>query len=138
MNSIILSTATRYMMPLLLLFSLFVMLRGHNDPGGGFVGGLVAAAAFSLITIAQGVNTARQTLIADPRALIAVGLLVAVLSGLAGTLLQRPFMTGLWTAGNIPVLGKIGSPQTFDVGVYMTVLGVVLTIVFALAEASEE
>ncbi len=62
MTSLILSTATRYMLPLLLLFSIFLLLRGHNEPGGGFVGGLVAAAAFALYAIAFDVATARRTL----------------------------------------------------------------------------
>ena len=137
MKSIIFSSATRYMMPLLLLFSLFVMLRGHNEPGGGFVGGLIAAAAFSLMSLAHGVPTARRMLVADPRSLIAFGLLTAVLSGLTSNVFGRPFMTGIWTRGGLPVVGAIGTPQIFDVGVFLTVLGVVLTFVFTLADSIE-
>ena len=73
MTSHILTTATRYLVPLMLLFSLFVLYRGHNQPGGGFVGGLVASAAFALYTIAYNVQEARKALKVSPRGLIAAG-----------------------------------------------------------------
>jgi len=132
--SLILSTATRYLLPLLLLFSVFLLLRGHNEPGGGFVGGLVAAAAFALHAIAYGVAMTRRLLGVDPRMLMGLGLLTAVSSGLFGLALGAPFMTGFWSKGTLPVLGKVGTPLLFDIGVYLVVIGVVLTIVFALSE----
>lgn len=134
MSSLILSTAVRYLFPLLLLFSLFLLLSGHNEPGGGFVGGLVAAAAFSLYAIAKGITPARRVLGLDTRTLIGVGLLVAASSGLVALILGEPFMTGLWSEGAMPILGKLGTPLLFDAGVYLTVVGVTLTIVFTLAE----
>jgi multicomponent Na+:H+ antiporter subunit B len=134
MTSLILSTATRYLLPLLLLFSIFILLRGHNDPGGGFVGGLVAAATFGLYAIAHNVAKAQQTLNVNPRTLIGVGLLIAVGSGLVSVLAGKPFMTGVWGEQAIPVLGKIGTPIIFDFGVYLVVIGVILTIIFSLAD----
>ena len=135
MTSLILSTATRYMLPLLLLFSIFLLLRGHNEPGGGFVGGLVAAAAFALYAFAFNVANARQAVRVDPRTLIGIGLLIAVSSGLISLFSSLPFMTGLWSSQEIPVLGKAGTPVLFDVGVYLVVVGVTLTIIFSLAES---
>lgn len=134
MASLILSTATRYMLPLLVLFSIFLLLRGHNEPGGGFVGGLVAAAAFALYAFAFNVENARQALRVNPRQLIGIGLLTAVGSGMLGLLMGHPFMKGLWSKNPVPVLGKLGTPVLFDVGVYLLVIGVTLTIIFALAE----
>lgn len=136
MHSLILSTTTRLLLPLLLMFSIFLLLRGHNEPGGGFVGGLLAAAAFALNAIAYGVAAARRLLIIDPRALIGAGLLVAAGSGAVSLILRQPFMTGQWGALEHPTLGKleIGTPLLFDVGVYLVVLGVTLTIIFSLAE----
>lgn len=134
MTSLILSTATRYLLPLLLVFSVYVLLRGHNEPGGGFIGGLVAAAAFALYSIAFGVERAQRVLHAHPGLLIGLGLLVALSSGLASLLLGHPFMTGLFSTGSLPVLGKVGTPLLFDLGVYLVVLGATLTIVFALSE----
>ncbi len=133
-TSLVLSTATRYLAPLMVLFSFFLLLRGHNEPGGGFVGGLVAAASFALYVIAYDVKTARQRLHVDPRVLTCVGLLIALLSGLPALFQGKPFMTGLWWKQPIPVLGKAGTPLLFDTGVYLLVVGMTLMIIFALAE----
>ncbi len=129
-RSLVFAMATRYLFPLLLLLSLFLLLRGHNEPGGGFVGGLVAAAAFALYTFAFDVEQARQMLHVDPRVLIGVGLLIAATSGVLGLLKGAPFLTGLWLPNPVPILGKLGTPFLFDVGVYLLVVGVVLQIVF--------
>ncbi len=133
-ESLILSTATRYILPLLLLFSFFLLIRGHNEPGGGFIGGLVAAAAFALYAIAFDVQRARQILRLDPRMLIGIGLMLAVFSGFFAWLLGEPFMTAFWTKQAWPIFGKVGTPFLFDVGVYLVVLGVILKIIFSLAE----
>lgn len=133
-NSLILSTAVKYLIPLLLIFSFFLLLRGHNEPGGGFVGGLIAAAAYALYTIANGVENAKQFLRLEPLFLIALGLLIALVSGLISLFAGEIFMTGLWMKNEIPVIGKIGTPILFDVGVYFLVLGIVTKIIFSLAE----
>ena len=134
MRSLILPIATRYLLPLLLLFSVFLLIRGHNEPGGGFIGGLVAAATFALYTIAYDVAQVRRILLLNPRTLIGVGLLTAVASGAIPLLVDKPFMTGLWSDQTVPVLGKLGTPLLFDIGVYLTVIGVTLLIIFSLAE----
>ena len=136
MTSSILQTATRLLMPLLLLFAVFLLLRGHNQPGGGFVGGLVVAASFVLYSIAFGVDAARRALLVRPSTLLGVGLLVAFVSGLPAVVAGHAFMTALWTtvaAGSMAI--AVGTPLVFDVGVFLAVIGVVLTIVFTLAEA---
>ena len=122
-------------MPLLLLFAVFLLLRGHNQPGGGFVAGLVVASSFVLYAIAFGVNAARRAILVQPSKLLGIGLLVSFTSGLPGALLGHPFMTAVWTelgAGSNAV--AVGTPLLFDVGVFLAVIGVVLTIVFTLAE----
>lgn len=134
MTSLILRTATRYLLPLLLLLSVYLLLRGHNEPGGGFVGGLVAASAFSLYTIAYGVGETLRTSRFEPRLLISLGLLTAAVSGFLPLMLGKPFMTGIWTDRVFPVIGKVGTPLVFDMGVYGVVIGVVLMIIFAVAE----
>ena len=136
MSSLILRTATRFLLPLLLLFSLSLLVRGHHEPGGGFSGGLVAAAAFVLYGLAFGAEEARRALPVDPRALIGAGLLVAVAAGSAALLAGRPLMTGLWAQVSVPGVGDLdlGTPLLFDVGVYLTVVGVTLSIILPLAE----
>ena len=138
MTSLILKTTARYLMPLLLLFSVFLFLRGHNEPGGGFAGGLVAAAAFALYSIAFGAAEARRVLRVEPRWLIGLGLLIALASGVIGLLGRQPFLTGLWGYLWLPGLDRmdVGTPVLFDLGVYLTVTGVTLTIIFALEEAA--
>lgn len=133
-QSLILSTAALYILPLLLLFSFFLLLRGHNEPGGGFVGGLVAAAAFSLYALAFDVERTRKLLRAEPRNLIGVGLLISLASGLYSWVQGGAFMEAIWGKQVYPVLGKLGTPLFFDIGVYLVVLGVTLKIIFVLAE----
>lgn len=134
MTSLILRTATRYLLPLLLLLSIYLLLRGHNEPGGGFVGGLVASSAYALHMIAFGMESGRRILKVDPRQLIAVGLLTACASAAAAWLKGNPFMTGLWLEQTLPVIGKVGTPLVFDIGVYFVVIGVTLMILFTVAE----
>lgn len=137
MVSIILRTATRFLITLLLLFSLFLLFRGHNEPGGGFAAGLVVAAAFALYAIAYDIQAARSALRVDSRTLVAIGLLLTVASGLHGMVLGGdPFLTGQWGEINLPGFEKIsiGTPLIFDIGVYITVIGTVLTIILALQE----
>ncbi len=135
MSSSILQTAARVLMPLLLLFAVFLLLRGHNHPGGGFVAGLVVAVSFVLFGIAFGVAAARRALPVAPSTLLGVGLLVALASGLPGPLGGRPFMSARWTTVTVGASAvDVGTPLIFDVGVFLAVIGVVLTIVFTLAE----
>jgi len=134
MTSIILSTAIRFLLPLLLLFSVFMLLRGHNEPGGGFVGGLVVAAALALYALAEGAGEVRRLLNFDPRALIVAGLTLALISGILPLLIGRPFLTGLWFSSPFPVLGHLGTPLLFDLGVYLLVAGMALLIVLSLME----
>lgn len=131
MTSSILRTASRLLMPLLLMFAVFLLLRGHHEPGGGFIGGLVVSAAFVLHSIAFGVSASRRALLVDPSVFLGAGLLVAIVSGAAAMVDGRPFMTGLWSTID-PF--EVGTPLLFDVGVFLAVIGVVLTIVFTLAE----
>jgi multicomponent Na+:H+ antiporter subunit B len=135
MNSIILRTAARFLIALLMLFSIFLLLRGHNEPGGGFVGGLVAAAAYILHALAFDVSATLAALRVAPRMLIGTGLLLAVGSGLLPLLFDDPFLTAIWW--EVPLgagVLEIGTPLIFDTGVYVTVLGVALTIMLALVE----
>lgn len=137
MHSLILRTATRFLVPLILQFSIFLLLRGHNAPGGGFVGGLVAAAAISLYFLARGARRARRVLHVEPQGLIGAGLLVAVASGAPGALRGQPYLTGQWAEVTLPGLGRLalGTPLLFDLGIYLVVTGVAVNIILSLGEA---
>lgn len=130
----LLSITSNLLLPLLIVFSVYLLLRGHNEPGGGFVGGLVAASAFTLYAIANGVEVAREKLRFDPRRIILTGLAVMLASGLVSFALGEPFLTGLWFETPLPVVGKIGTPLIFDIGVYLLVTGIALSIILSLSE----
>ncbi len=136
MTSLILSTASRYLLPVLLVFSVFVLLRGHDEPGGGFIGGLVAAAAFALNAFAVDIASTRRLLRVDPRKLVPIGLLTALASGALPLALGKPFLSALWLTVDLPGVGplELGTPLLFDCGVYLAVLGVTLTMILTLAE----
>lgn len=138
MNGVILQTATRFMMPLLLLFSIFLLVRGHNMPGGGFIGGLVGAAAFALYALAFDVVTAQRVLRIDARSLIGIGLSIALSAAVLPLLWNLPLLTHRYSWIELPVFGfgelPLGTPLLFDLGVYVTVVGVSLTIIFSLVE----
>ena len=134
--SLILRVATRVLFPVLLVFAAFMMLRGHNLPGGGFVGGLVAASAFVLYALAAGVKEARQVLRVEPHTLLGLGLAFAYGTGMLALVLGEPFLTGLWWEPAIPGLGKLklGSTLIFDLGVMLVVVGTVLLMVFSVED----
>lgn len=136
-NSLILQAATRLLLPLMLLFSFFILIRGHSEPGGGFIAGLIASAAVALYAIAHNVERAREAMRFDTRIYVAIGLLLAFISGAFPLFLGRPFMTMLLYPYRLPVLGQVGNAFTFDVGVFLVVLGVTLSIIFAMAEEEE-
>ncbi|MCC6556898.1 MAG: Na+/H+ antiporter subunit B [Polyangiaceae bacterium] len=136
MRSVIVSTTARFLLPLLLLFSLSLLLRGHDVPGGGFAGGLVAATAFALHLFAGDLRGGARLLRVDPQVVTGAGLLVAAASGAAPLAAGRPLLTGAWWTARLPALGEveIGTPLSFDAGVYLVVAGVTLELLFALAE----
>lgn len=134
MNSILLRSPARGVARLLLLASVFLLLRGHNEPGGGFAGGLLAAGAFALLAAAEGTRSARALQRLTPAALVGIGLLLALGSGLVGPLLGEPFQAGMWLPFAVPGIGKVGVPLLFDVGVYFTVWGMAVQMLFPLME----
>ncbi|WP_179862094.1 putative monovalent cation/H+ antiporter subunit A [Longibacter salinarum] len=130
--SVVLQTGTRLLMSVLLLASLFLLWRGHNEPGGGFIGGLVGAAALVLYTIAYRAEGTQRILRVAPRILVGAGLAVALVSGLFAVVTGQPFLTGLWVSVGDSGALKLGTPLLFDIGVFITVVGVVLTMVLSL------
>jgi multicomponent Na+:H+ antiporter subunit B len=127
MRTLIFRSVAPYLSSLMVLFSIFVLLRGHNEPGGGFIGGLIAASAFAIYGIAYGVPPVRRALYFHPLAIAASGLL-SIFYGV-------PFLTGLWA--ELDVLGlplEISTVLFFDIGVYLVVVGAITSIALALEE----
>ncbi len=138
MNSVILIAGTRLLVALLLVFSLFMLLRGHNTPGGGFIGGLIGATGFVVYAIACGTAQARQALRVPPEKVAMAGLGIALFAGVMAAFFGDGFFVGQWlfigateTEKGLP----LSSVLVFDVGVYLVVLGAILTLTFALEES---
>jgi multicomponent Na+:H+ antiporter subunit B len=139
MRTLIFRTIAPYLTSLMVLFSVFVLLRGHNEPGGGFIGGLIAASAFAIYGIACGVSPVRRALYFHPMTISGFGLLIAGLSGVLSVFGGVPFMTGLWA--EVSILGvpvDLSTPLVFDIGVYFVVLGTMANIALALEEREED
>ena len=133
MTSPIFRTAARLLMPLLLLFAVFLLLRGHNEPGGGFVGGLVAAAAFALYVIAYGVERARRALLVKPLTLLGAGLLIALVSGVPAVASRPTVPDGAMGARR---RGRSARRWCSTSACSSWCAGVVLMMIFSLAEES--
>lgn len=136
MPSVILRTATPVLILLQIIVSVYALLRGHNEPGGGFVGGLLLASAFALHILAYDVPSTRRLLRVAPHILMGLGLSTTLFSGILGLAAGGAFLEGLWVTLRVPGLGPVavGTPVLFDVGVYAVVAGMVLLIIFMTAE----
>ena len=126
MNPLILRVCGRLVLPVALAFSLFLLWRGHNEPGGGFVGGLMAAAGLAIYALPRGRARLLALLRLSPGGIAAVGLVLAVASGLPGLLQGQPFLTHQWAVWDSGFV--IGTALLFDIGVYLAVLGSVLSL----------
>ncbi|NTG49249.1 Na+/H+ antiporter subunit B [Agrobacterium rhizogenes] len=139
MNTLIFRTAAPFLTALILLFSVFVLLRGHNEPGGGFIGGLIAASGFAIYGIACGVTAVRRAIVFHPLAIAGFGLLVSTVAGLLSIFSGVPFMTGLWIYPHLfGVEVPLSSVMLFDIGVYLVVVGAITSIALALEEREVE
>jgi multicomponent Na+:H+ antiporter subunit B len=134
MNTIILRVAVQLLFPMLLAASLLSLFRGHNEPGGGFIGGLVAASAFLLVTLNGGVEEGQRRLRFRPMQFIGAGLSLAFLAAVVPLPFGYQFFEALWADFHIPIIGKPGTPVLFDLGVYLVVIGVVCKIIFSIAD----
>lgn len=136
MKSYILLIASRNLRWFFIIVSIIVFFRGHNAPGGGFIGGLIAACAVIFDSLATDVKIIKKYIPVTPEFLIGSGLTLALLSILPGIISQKEFFKGIWLKFVLPVAGeiKIGTPLLFDLGVYFTVLGVVILLLFTLME----
>ena len=139
MNTLIFRTIAPVITVVMVAFSIFIMLRGHNEPGGGFIGGLIAASSIAIYGIAAGPEAVRRALKLDPLAFAGFGVVLAVLSGLLSLPFELPFLTGLWSFFDLGE-GEIAlsTPLVFDIGVYLVVFGTVSAIALALEDDGEE
>jgi multicomponent Na+:H+ antiporter subunit B len=134
MNSVILQIAAKYVRWILIFFAVIALYRGHNEPGGGFIGGLLVSLSVMFYSLAYNAEKAKQKLLIQPETNIFLGVLFILLSVLPGLFQKGTFMAGVWTSISLPVLGeiKLGTPLLFDIGVFFAVIGVSVMFFFAL------
>jgi len=132
-NTIIFRTAAPAITALTLVFAVFVTLRGHNEPGGGFIGGLIAASGLALLGLSHGVPAVERLLRLHPMSFAGFGLLLSALSGLLSLPLGRPLMTSQWAFPELfGVEVALSTPMVFDIGVFFVVAGTMTSIALAL------
>ena len=132
----ILQTAAKVLVFIIITFSIYIMFAGHNNPGGGFIGGLITASALLLLYIAFNAQTVLEILPMNFRMLGAAGLLLAVLTGAGSFLFDVPFLTQKYSYVNLPLFGETGlaTAVLFDLGVYCAVVGTTMTIIQSISE----
>lgn len=140
MNSEILQIAARYLRWILITFAVIALFRGHNNPGGGFIGGLLAGLAIVYRGFAFNAFQVKEELKDRPEKYIAVGLSAIMLSFLPSVLLNKTLMTGIWITIPVPFTEglKLGTPFLFDIGVFFGVIGVTLMFIFSLTQKPQQ
>lgn len=139
-ESFIFQTVVRFTFFLINVLAVYLMLRGHNLPGGGFIAGLASAIALILLSLATGAEEFHRMLRFDPVRLASWGLAIAFTSCAAPLLFGKPFLEHFhWHLHHVPLLGDVhvGTPLFFDFGVFLVVIGVACKIIFALARSTQ-
>lgn len=135
----LLATGARTMVPTLLIVSVFVLVVGHDRPGGGFAGGLIAATALLLVYLTFGARGVRRMVPVAPEMLMGAGLTAALLAGMIGLVLDGTFLTYAYAARDVPLIGevKLSSLLLFDIGVYVLVVGLATTAMVRLGSEAQ-
>lgn len=135
-TDVILQTATKILTFIILAFAVYILLAGHNHPGGGFIAGLITASAFVLLYIAFGQPFVRGVLPVDFKKVGAAGVMISLLTGSGSILFGAPFLTQTFATVHLPVFGEthLATAVLFDLGVYFAVVGTMMTIISTISE----
>ncbi|WP_425628702.1 hydrogen gas-evolving membrane-bound hydrogenase subunit E [Vibrio neptunius] len=132
-HSLIFATTAHIVAALMLVFSLYLLLRGHNEPGGGFIGALIAVIGFALLMFAESPQYVRDRLYYSPFRIALFGVFLSFVAGLISFVFNLPFLTGLWWKDILP----LGTPLIFDVGIYLAIFGGVIGMLLRVNEELE-
>ena len=138
--SLLATTGSRTVVPTIAAVSLFLLVVGHDAPGGGFVGGLLAGSALLVVFLSKGGGAVVRLLPVDPQTLLGLGIAIAVATAVAGLVAGSAFLDAGKLTLDLWLLGKfsVGSALIFDIGVYLVVLGLIATVLTELGSAEEE
>ncbi|MCM3540044.1 Na(+)/H(+) antiporter subunit B [Priestia endophytica] len=137
-NDLILKTATNVVSFIIITFSIYLFFTGHYTPGGGFIGGLMASGGLLLLLLAYDLKTIRSIIPFDFKKVIATGLLIAVATGVGGFFFDVPFLTHTYGYFDLPFFGEhtaLATATLFDLGVYLVVVGITMTIIQTIGES---
>ena len=138
MNSIMLRLTASYLKYVLYLLAVLFFLKGHNTPGGGFIAGLMVASAFILDMLSHSLKDFSKSFKIRPLKIAVFGVLISLFSSILPVFFNQPFFYGLWLpAFDLPLVGTLhlGTPMLFDLGVFLTVLGFSVSIIYDLEKA---
>lgn len=135
-NNVILRTASRFVVFIILTLALYLFFTGHNNPGGGFIAGLVLSSAFVLMYLVNDMETVQKAIPLDFRRIAALGAFLAVGTGFGGLVFGAPFLTQVFGHFHLPFFGtvELTTVTIFEAGVTLTVVGVVITIILSISE----
>jgi multicomponent K+:H+ antiporter subunit A len=137
-HPVILRTFTRLMMPLMIMVAVYIFLRGHNLPGGGFIAGLIASVALIVMYLSNGIEWTQKRLAVDMHLVIGFGLLIATATGLVAMGFGYPFLTSAFSHIHWPIVGEfeLASAIAFDLGVFLVVVGATVMSLVQLGKLS--
>lgn len=134
-NDVVLRTVTKLVVFILLTFGFYVFFAGHNNPGGGFIGGLIFSSAFILMFLAFNVEEVLESLPIDFRILMIIGTLVSSITAIIPMFFEKPFLSQYETTWILPILGQIhvSTITLFELGILFSVVGVIVTVMLSLS-----
>jgi multicomponent Na+:H+ antiporter subunit B len=135
-NDVILHTVTKIAVIIIFTFSIYLFYGGHHNPGGGFIGGLSVASGITLLLLAFDIETFRKNIPFDFKNVAAVGVLIAIVTGMGGLFFGQPFLTQTFGYFNLPIFGKteLATALLFDTGVALAVIGTSVTIILTISD----
>ncbi|MEH7176893.1 Na(+)/H(+) antiporter subunit B [Neobacillus vireti] len=135
-NDVIIRSVTKVAVVIIFTFAINLFVSGHHFPGGGFIGGLAFSSALILLFLTFDIETVRKNIPVDFKVVAAVGVLIAVLTGVGGMLFNAPFLSQTFGYFNLPIFGKteLATAVLFDIGVGLAVIGTSITIILSIGD----
>ncbi len=136
LNDVMLHSITKIVTFIILAFSIYLFFAGHNNPGGGFIGGLMTAGALLLMYVSFDLKTMKKIIPFNYTFMIALGLLISLGTGISSMFLGYPFLTQFFDYFDLPILGntELATAVLFDVGIYLVVVGIAILAILTIAE----
>ena len=135
-NDVIVRSVTKVAIVIIFTFAVNLFISGHHYPGGGFIGGLASASGLILLFLTSDIETVRNYIPVDFKVMAAVGVLIAVLTGVGAMIFNTPFLTQTYGYFELPIFGQteLATAVLFDVGVALAVIGTAITIIMSIGE----